>query len=217
MPTIRTGAYGYIMQTRFMSRNNHLIVFVRNPVKGKVKTRLASTLGNEKAFEIYLKLLEHTRKLAIQSNVDCSVFCDETPALNSDWNNLGFYITSQRGDDLGERMTNAFKEVFEEGADSMIIIGSDCPGLTADIIDTVFEKLREFDLVLGPAKDGGYYLLGMNRPYFQLFENINWSTSTVLTETKISATELGLNYIELQTLSDIDEEGDLKNYPDFFL
>ncbi len=199
-----------------MSDRDHLIIFVRNPIIGKVKTRLAATLGDEKTIAIYLKLLEHTRSISMGLQCDRSVFCDEKPALGPEWKTDDFFITVQRGNDLGERMSNAFKEVFEEGASSMIIIGCDCPGLSTKIIDEGFEKLKEFDLVIGPAKDGGYYLLGMKRPILQLFEDMKWSTSSVFDETMITASQLGLSIYRLPVLADIDEEEDLKNYPEFF-
>lgn len=199
-----------------MSEKDHLIIFVRNPVKGKVKTRLAATLGDEKTLAIYLKLLDHTQKIALDLQCDRSVFCDEQPALGPEWKTDDFFITIQRGNDLGERMSNAFKEVFEEGATSMIIIGSDCPGLKSKIIDEGFKQLKEFDLVIGPAKDGGYYLLGMNRPILQLFEDMKWSTTSVFDETMIVASQLGLSVYKLPVLADIDEEKDLENYPGFY-
>jgi uncharacterized protein len=178
-----------------------------------VKTRLAASIGDDRALQIYNKLLNHALITALGVNCARSVFCDEKPALGKEWSEDDFFITSQRGTDLGERMSNAFKEVYEEGANSMIIIGSDCPGITPELINDAFYQLNNFDIVIGPALDGGYYLLGMNRPILQLFESITWSTSTVFDETMITASQLELSIYQLPVLSDIDLPSDLDHYP----
>lgn len=189
-------------------KENHLIIFVKNPVLGKVKTRLADGIGDEKALEIYLQLLELTRKVAEQVNCTRHVFYSDE-IENDAWDSDKFNKHVQEGHDLGERMTNAFEKVFALGAKQAVIIGSDCPQLTAEIVNDSFEILSEKDLAIGPAKDGGYYLLGMKKVYPFLFEKKQWSTDTVFEDTVVDLMENRLSYGRLETLSDLDNIYDL--------
>ena len=187
----------------------HLIIFVKNPVLGKVKTRLAATVGDERALEVYHKLLAITRKVAI--GVDCKrqLYYSDVVDTDDHWGSEHFAKHTQRGIDLGERMLHAFIASFAEGATKAIIIGSDCPEITPRIIDEAFEALDRFDVVVGPAEDGGYYLLGMKRAIAELFINRQWSTSTVLHEMLTDVGRLGLSVGILTTLSDLDNADDL--------
>lgn len=191
-----------------------LIVFQKNPVLGKVKTRLAATVGNEKALEIYHHLLKLTYSQITQIQeievfIYYSDYLEEPPervSLDSNHRRV------QQGSDLGDRMRNAFREVSEAGFENIAIIGTDCPEISAEIIRDAFLNLASFPVVFGPAKDGGYYLLGMNRLENSLFEEIPWSTSEVL---KISAARLKYKNIPFQLLpmlSDIDNEKDWNAY-----
>ena len=187
-----------------------IIIFVRNPVLGKVKTRLAKTMGNGKALLIYQLLLEHTRQVTGNLHCDKFVYYSDYIDENDDWNNVLYKKKLQSGGDLGERMANAFKQLFASGYQRLIIIGSDCLDLTSDLINEAFNRLKEADVVFGPSTDGGYYLLGLKVPYPpELFENKNWSTDTVLSDSLKTLEASGTSYQLLIPLNDIDEESDL--------
>ena len=136
---------------------NALIIFARKPELGKVKTRLAATIGNIKALDIYTKLLMHTRAIAKQTNVETFIFLTE-PTLDNFWDT--FSCELQIGETLGDKMQHAFKLIFEKNFQKCIIIGSDCPELSVEIVNTAFNELDKYDAVIGEAQDGGYYLLG---------------------------------------------------------
>lgn len=186
-----------------------LIIFTRNPELGKCKTRLAATVGNKTALEIYEFLLEHTVGITRKIVPDKVVYYSEAIWENDIWPNAVYDKKLQKGDDLGEKMLNAFNEGFNAGYEHIIIIGSDLYDLSEkDLIDA-FDRLRENDFVLGPAQDGGYYLLGMNRPKISLFQNKDWGKSTVLTAT-LSNLE-GEKYTLLDTRNDVDIYEDIKD------
>jgi rSAM/selenodomain-associated transferase 1 len=186
-----------------------LIIFTKNPEAGKVKTRLAATLGDEEALAIYRQLLSHTNSVTEYLPVDKFVFYSNHIEQKDFWDSKHYYKEVQQGFDLGERMQNAFDATFQDGYDKILIIGTDCPDLNAGIIMNAFAYLNSQDVVIGPAEDGGYYLLGMKQLYLELFEDINWSTNTVLHETQMKCTALQLNYCLLPVLKDIDEEKDI--------
>lgn len=188
---------------------NALIIFVRNPEKGKVKTRLAKDIGDDKSLAVYKYLLQYTRDVAISCNCSHFVFYSSYVHMNDEFNDDLFTKSVQEGDDLGERMMNAFKKVFDLGCKNVCIIGSDCYELDAEIINGAFEKLHENDLVIGPAVDGGYYLLGMKQLHVELFAPKEWGTSSVLDDTMDAITKAGLSYAELPVLNDIDTLEDL--------
>ena len=190
--------------------NDSLLIFARNPVYGKVKTRLAATIGNDKALLIYQKLVEHTAAVTKSINTTRTVYYSDFIAAGDAWDN-SFLKTVQRGADLGERMSNAFRDALEYGTNKAVIIGTDCYDLTSTIIADAFSELSNFDIVIGPALDGGYYLLGMNTHHPSLFDNMEWSTEAVLLETLTRCGDLDLRYFLLPVLSDIDEEKDLLN------
>ncbi len=186
-----------------------IIIFVRNPVLGKVKTRLAKTLGAENATKIYQKLLQHTHDITKDIAVDKYVFYADY--INNDdlWENEIYYKEMQTGFDLGERMKNAFELLFDKGYKEIAIIGSDCYELTTEILVTAFNQLKNVDVVIGPATDGGYYLLGMNIFIPQLFEKKYWSSKTVSSETINEIISYNYSLYQLQALDDIDEEKDV--------
>ena len=188
------------------------MIFVRNPELGKVKTRLAKTIGNEKALHIYNLLLDHTNNVVKRVNTDKAVFYSDYINSNDKWKNDGFLQLMQKGNELGEKMTNAFLKAFNLGYKKVIIIGSDCFDLDENIINQAFANLNDDEVVLGPAKDGGYYLLGMKAFYPSLFRNKAWSTESVLSDTLLDISKLNISFKLLPTLSDIDEEKDLKQY-----
>lgn len=195
-----------------------LIIFVKNPEAGKVKTRLAFTLGNEKALEIYIKLIKHTRTIVTSVEADIFVLYIATPGNNDLWQENIFHKKIQHGKSLGDKMLNAFNEMFDSGYENVSIIGSDCIELTAAIINQGFRELESSDLVIGPASDGGYYFLGMKRIHAVLFDNIEWSTGKVLGQTIAVCDNKQLTYTLLPELNDIDVEADwLKAMEQFLL
>ncbi len=185
-----------------------IIIFVRKPELGKVKTRLAASLGNEKALEIYQELLLHTCQICEQVEVDKFVYYHEKIEQNDLWDADGFNKKLQTNAELGEKMKLAFKEIFDTGYKKVVIIGSDCLQLTDGHIMEALSLLDKNDTVIGPAKDGGYYLLGMKMLHPYLFENKTWSTSTVFNETKADAERYQLNMAVLPVLTDVDTEAD---------
>jgi uncharacterized protein len=189
--------------------SNHLIIFIKNPVLGSVKTRLAATVGAERALEVYGRLLSITREAAIGVQSERHLYYADTLELEDDWDSSSFQKRLQRGDDLGERMHSAFADAFAKGAAKAVIIGSDCPDITSELINQAFAALGDSDVVIGPAVDGGYYLLGMNGLHPAFFNNKQWSTSSVLSATMADAERSGLRVHLLPTLNDIDDESDL--------
>jgi rSAM/selenodomain-associated transferase 1 len=188
---------------------NAVIIFTKNPEAGKVKTRLAATIGNDAALSVYVQLLSRTVSITNQLPVDKFVFYSNHIMQEDIWNNNHFFKQVQSGHDLGERMKNAFTDIFKKDYEKIVIIGTDCPDLNPNIILNAFARLDFHDVVIGPAEDGGYYLLGMKQIHPQLFENISWSTDAVLSETQIKCDDLQLDYHLLPMLKDIDEEKDL--------
>lgn len=238
--------------------NNILIVFLKYPEPGKVKTRLAKVIGSEKACEAYIQLAGGVIKNVFSKKprlYDIYIFF--TPADKGsemkDWlkhmvnNDLGsgVHCMPQEGNDLGERMSHAFQQVFrrkdllcgtkdnqqdEEGirepakvsscvtgeggfsSCNVMIIGTDCPGVDAALIENAFEALHENDVVIGPCEDGGYYLLGMSRLVPDLFTHIDWSTQQVFGQTMEKIRKNNLSCCMLKTLTDIDTAEDFYRY-----
>lgn len=188
------------------SNRDALIVFARNPILGKVKTRLAKDVGEDRALEVYINLLNHTY---IQTK---NLFCDKFLFLSEKTDNNLFDKTFnqlvQNGNGLGEKMKIAFKKLFEMGYQKILIIGTDCPGLTEEIILNAFEYLLGFDFIIGPSIDGGYYLLGMKEPNYFVFENMVWSNEQVLNRTIKKIKSKNKKFHLLKELKDIDEEKD---------
>jgi rSAM/selenodomain-associated transferase 1 len=195
--------------------NNLLIIFVRNRVRGKVKTRLAATIGPDKALEVYLLLLERTMEVTRPLALDKTVFFSDTLENGGTWETGDYGKKVQQGEGLGERMAAAFAAAFAEGYQRVGIIGSDCYELTPDILRQAFQQLEEKDLVIGPSTDGGYYFLGMTRFFPDLFRNKTWSSPTVLRDTLADAQSLQLQMALLPQLTDVDEEKDLATIPGF--
>ena len=189
-----------------------VIVFIKNPELGKVKTRLAASVGDEKALEIYLKLTAHTRDVLSQLNdVRVYVYYSQTINHEDDWSDHGFIKRLQKGKTLGDRMDFGFSEVLDE-CEKAIIIGSDCAQLQASHIEKAINVLKTTDLVLGPTFDGGYYLLGMRNLYNFVFENIPWSTEVVYDMTIQKAEEHEVSHTSIDKLSDIDYIEDWEKY-----
>lgn len=193
---------------------NHLMIFTRYPEPGKTKTRLIPALGAEGAANLQRKLTEETvakaRELSSVFPVSLEVrFAGGNFSLMESWLGSDLNYQEQDSGDLGDRMTGAFKTAFNSGIQRVVIIGIDCPGLNQEILQQAFEKLEQNDLVLGPAEDGGYYLIGLRRLIPELFRGINWGTAEVREKTVAIAQNLHLAIDYLPKLPDIDRPEDL--------
>jgi len=186
-----------------------LILFLKYPEPGKVKTRLGAELGFELAAKLYELFIKQTFELAQNCSAQ-QIFVAYEPIDRKDefaeFVPKKFAIFPQEGKNLGERMLNAFKDAFARGYKNVAILGSDSPTLPLENIDDAFEKLSKSDLVLGPAEDGGYYLIGLNKAHCGLFENIEWSSDSVLQLTIESAKKLQLSYELLPSWYDVDNK-----------
>ncbi|MEP0711627.1 MAG: TIGR04282 family arsenosugar biosynthesis glycosyltransferase [Algoriphagus sp.] len=191
-----------------------IIIFQKNAELGKVKTRLAATIGDQGAFDAYRRLVAYTHKVASKCAAEKVVFY--TNFLENDRSAYpsGYRFELQSGEDLGDRMKNAFGQLFAEKYDRLVIIGTDCAEITPEHISEAFEVLEKQEVVIGPAHDGGYYLLGMRAFFPSVFDGIPWSTDQVA--------ELTINYLEtnsisygrMATLSDVDIEEDWNRIKD---
>ncbi|MHA4846520.1 TIGR04282 family arsenosugar biosynthesis glycosyltransferase [Flavitalea antarctica] len=186
-----------------------LIIFTKNPIHGQVKTRLAAAVGKDMALSIYRRMLLYTNTITSDLPVTKLLYYSDAIGTQDHWSDQIYTKKLQRGAGLGQRMENAFRDTFELNYRRVMIIGTDCPGLTPGIITMAFDNLGNSDVVIGPAKDGGYYLLGMNKMHGELFRGINWSSETVLQETSRICSRLNLSTYLLEELSDIDTEEDL--------
>ena len=186
------------------------MIFVKNPVAGKVKTRLGASIGSANALQVYKKLLAHTRDVASKVNSDKQLWYSSMIDRRDSWSSEEFDKKLQKGGDLGERMSAAFQEGFEAGYKNVVIIGSDCAGLAPHHIDSAFAELKTNDAVIGPSKDGGYYLLGLRSFRKELFRDVAWSTPEVYDTTTELFSRLGISFSTLETLNDIDTLEDLK-------
>jgi len=196
-----------------MTYKKGLIIFIRNPELGKVKTRLAKSVGDLRALEIYTALLNYTRKIVQSTDCERFLFYADQITLNDNWSSVDFKKKVQVGNELGIRMSNAFQTLFDEGIEKAIIVGSDIAQLSSEIIEDAFLKLDHSDYVMGKALDGGYYLLGMKKPSPFLFQNIEWSTPNVAKETInkiISKKNSTVAFVDI--LSDIDYIEDWEKY-----
>ncbi len=186
-----------------------LLIFAKNLVYGEVKTRLAATAGDPMAFDVYKELLEYTfritRSLAPDKIIFYSGYIDQADTWSSE-----FKKQIQKGKDLGERIHHAFDHAFTNGYKEVVIIGTDCFELTPAIITEAFSGLKDHDVVIGPANDGGYYLLGMKKMNPGLLQNISWSTEKVLSQTTSFCNDNKLSVLLLEELSDLDNEKDLE-------
>lgn len=188
----------------------HLLIFVKNPVPGTVKTRIARTVGDEQAVLVYRNLLAYTQQITRSLTCHRVVYYGDFINESDGWN--GYDKAQQTGQDLGERMLNAFREQIELGAGKAVIIGSDCFDITTDHIERAFRVLDVADVVIGPATDGGYYLLGMKQLHPFLFENMPWSQPELRQLTELAILQNGLTFERLDELTDIDEWSDYEQY-----
>tara|TARA_R110000868_G_scaffold147074_1_gene368244 strand:+ start:1046 stop:1654 length:609 start_codon:yes stop_codon:yes gene_type:complete len=192
---------------------NLLLIFTRNPELGKCKTRLAATVGNETALEIYKFLLQHT--VSITKNIPAvkQVYYSEEIWEKDIWNTTIFEKKLQNGANLGDRMANAFELGFKNGFEKILVIGSDLYDLDATTIENAFSELDKSDFVIGPAQDGGYYLLGMKKFNADVFKNKAWGTNTVLNDTLKNLEKYKTKLLDVR--NDVDVYEDIKDISAF--
>ena len=189
-----------------------IIVFCKNPILGRTKSRLANKIGKHKALEVYKYLLTHTADCVKESGFSSAVFYSEFIPETDLWDNVAQHKVLQEVSDLGSRMHCAFQWAFNKGYDFVLIIGSDLWSLKPKDIDLSFKLLLTHDVVIGPAKDGGYYLLGLKQLKENIFKSMPWSTDQVLSKT-LNALE-GNDVFLLEEKNDIDIIEDLEDHPD---
>jgi len=193
--------------------SNHLIVFARLPVPGRTKTRLIPALGAEGAARLQVQMTRHVLRavdaLAAEGTLDVRVALDAGPTTDAaPWFGERACGLQAEGD-LGVRLATAFDDAFAKGAKRVVVIGTDCPSLDADTLRRAFDALGGHGACLGPASDGGYYLLGLRAPEPQLFMDMPWSTKHVYRETLARLEDVGRSVARLQVLDDVDVPGDL--------
>ena len=190
-----------------------IIIFTRYPTPGASKTRLIPALGADGAADLQRKMTEYILKelQKLQGTVDieiCYTGASNTEMLS--WLGNNYKYSEQRAGDLGDRMLQAFSDSFNNGYKSIVVIGADCPSITNKVLHNAFIALESNDVVLGPATDGGYYLIGLHAANSEIFKGIKWSTDTVLSDTKNNIYQQNLKLHLLEELSDIDEPDDLQ-------
>ncbi|UNU27280.1 glycosyltransferase [Microcoleus vaginatus HSN003] len=191
-----------------------LIVFTRYPEPGTTKTRLIPVLGKAGAANLHRLMAQRTIACALSleksRRLSVEIYrAGGSQQLMQEWLGSDISCQNQIDGDLGVRMTAAFEKSFNSGVEKTAIIGTDCPDLKAEIMAQAFEELSQHDVVLGPAADGGYYLIGLRRSIPELFGGINWGTSEVFACTRAIAQKLDLKIAYLPTLADIDIPEDL--------
>ena len=196
-----------------MSHKNLLIIFTRNPVLGKVKTRLAKTVGDKTALDIYHFLLQKTQEVTKKISCDKKVYYSEKIIKDDLWDQSIYQKREQYGNDLGEKMKNAINDGFKNNYEKIIVIGSDLFDLEPSHINEAFKKLNHNNVVSGPALDGGYYLIGLKKLYPKIFQNKNWGTSSVRKETLKNLEKVDVHLLPM--LNDVDVIEDIKNHSAF--
>ena len=197
-----------------MMNRKKLIVFTRYPEPGTTKTRMIGALGAGGAAELHRRMAAWAVGVAcgLQAAIGVAIeirFAGGDESRMRQWLGNRMAYAVQIGQDLGERMENAFNAAFDQGFDRVVVMGSDCPGLTADILEKAFDALDSHPVVLGPAVDGGYYLVGLKQRLPDIFQNIPWGSGNVLEETCKVLTSLDVSCALLEQLSDVDTPEDL--------
>ncbi len=196
-----------------MLKSNALVIFVKNSRLGHVKTRLAYSLGEEKALSIYLALCERVRNVSLAFSGNCYVYYSEYIPSEPDVWDYDFFIKRKQhaGSDLGLRMKTAFDELLPIHS-SVRLIGTDIPHLSTDLLEESILSLKAADVVLGPSDDGGYYLIGMKKPNDYLFYDMTWSVDSVLSETIQRIGMKNKTYHLLKKLPDVDTAEDWERH-----
>ena len=188
-----------------------IIIFIKNPDLGRVKKRLAKTLGDEKALDVYKGMLEHVQTITRSLSSDKYLFYDREKDMNDEWPNEVYHKKVQSGPYMVNRIQNAFEKIFGKDCEHVVIIGSDCLELDERIIRLAFRQLEHFDTVLGPTKDGGFYLLGMNEFNTEIFKLQNWGTPSLTTDVLKAIHDLHKTCFILPELSGIVTADDLND------
>ncbi|MCO6501019.1 MAG: TIGR04282 family arsenosugar biosynthesis glycosyltransferase [Vicingus serpentipes] len=195
----------------FVPRNddkkNLLIVFIKNIRLGKVKTRLAKSIGDENAFQVYKHLVEITEKVTEEINTEKRIYFSDV-IIEEKWPKTAKFV--QKGADLGQKMQNSVQKGLDDGFEKIILIGSDLPDISPQIIQQGFNALNKNSVVFGPATDGGYYLIGLTQPHHFIFEDKPWSKPNLLETTLSELQEKNIPYSLLEELNDIDTVEDLR-------
>ena len=198
------------------TRAQRIIVFGRYPEPGRTKTRLIQALGPTGAADLHRRMTEETvnkvKEMASQRSIDVE-FCFEGGSLGKmrRWLGSGMIFSHQDSGDLGERMYLSFRKAFHKGCRRVVLLGTDIPQLRTEMLEEAFDAFMENDLVIGPSSDGGYWLMGLNRPV-NLFQGLNWGSKTVFEKTITLAKRQNLKFHRLETLSDIDTIEDVMRW-----
>ena len=193
-----------------------ILIFCKYPIPGQVKTRLGNEIGHDTAAEVYRRMVDHTLKEVSTVKGNCTPLIfhahEQDQANIENW--LGRYgeCTAQKGDTLGDRMSNAFETCFDSGYNKALVIGTDCPDLTHRHLEDTFQKLEEHEVVIGPTEDGGYFLLGLTKPRPELFRDMPWSTDQVFSKTRERLTTRNISHHHLESLRDLDFKEDFDFY-----
>ena len=196
---------------------NALIIMIKNPVAGKVKTRLAADIGEKAALNVYNQLLQHTHHVAKTVNCHRFVFYSDVIERSDLFDQSDFRKYTQCSGDLGTRMDYAFSIPFKNEYKKVVMIGSDFFALDPSHITDAFNGLDQHDFVLGPAEDGGYYLIGMKKWHRWIFQNKQWSTSHLLQETQHDIINRNHSLQALEQLIDIDTVADAQKFPELLI
>lgn len=196
-----------------MTHKSILIIFTRNPILGKVKTRLAKAVGKKTALDIYLFLLQKTKEVTQNIHCDKVIFYSQEVLENDLWDTTTYKKELQVGKHLGAKMNHAFETCFKDKYHKVVLIGSDLYDLEASHIEEAFEKLKNKDVVIGPATDGGYYLIGLKKTYPKIFQNKNWGTSSVREDTLKNLEKVDVHLLPM--LNDVDVIEDIEHHPAF--
>lgn len=191
-----------------------LLIFLKYPTPGQVKTRLASALGNTAAADVYRTCVESTLRAMQGFRQEAVLWVAQAEALQAcrHWLGPEWNFQAQQGDALGERLIHATDQAFTQTAGPVVVIGTDSPWLSAQTVEAAFGSLRRNDVVLGPSQDGGYYLIGLRRNLPGVFENVAWSTATVYRQTLENTKRLGLSVESLTMGYDVDTIADLDRF-----
>jgi rSAM/selenodomain-associated transferase 1 len=192
-----------------------LLFFIKSPGKGKVKSRLASVIGDERAANLYRDFITQMLSTLRRGDFPFHICFYPHNALKGvkEWLGDQHHYIPQKGKDLGERMSNAFRKAFDTGFKRVVLVGSDIPDLPLEVIEEAFISLKDGDAAIGPAYDGGYYLIGFKEKTFspQVFERMAWGTERVFEDTMKVLKNLNQRVHTLPYLRDIDTVDDLKN------
>ena len=213
----RFGASLDYLARRYRKSSRAIVVLCKYPTPGKVKTRLAATVGEKEAARVYDHLVHHTLRCIRKSHCGARIYVFFTPRQAENkvrrWLGKQHVLIPQCEGDLGDRMIEAFRHTFRSRYRETVVIGTDCPQLMSSHLNEAFRQLATNELILGPTEDGGYYLIGARQPYPELFNGINWSTDSVLEETLTAARNAKISYWLMPQLRDVDTEEDLQAMP----